>query len=181
MPQRIEADFTRRYRFLSVSLVSPPRDSLNVREHCFRNFETLVFGLLDPSSIRLNKRLQKYDQGDQVFPKTLMDRSSGLLFTPDILKETSNLVRYVSDPLRSQAARMLSVLVDDADERFVESRRAIERTEYQRLGLADCVMLLLAESSATLLTDDLSLYLAEKSAGYDAIDFTQLRDPSLNG
>src|SRR5580693_521311 len=57
--------------------------------------------------------------------------------------------------------RFGAIIISNADERVIESRVAVQRPEYIRLGLTDAVLLELARCcGATLLTIDLNLYLA---------------------
>ncbi|MDY8108602.1 hypothetical protein U0C82_05460 [Fulvimarina sp. 2208YS6-2-32] len=135
----------------------------------------LVVGMLGPQYIRSHKRLQRYDETDFAILKTLVAASSGLVFSPHILTETSNLLRYVDEPLRSRLSLVLMRLIDTTEERVVASRTAAQDRHFSRLGLADCVLLHLARNDAVLLTDDLPLYLAAASAGFDAQNFAHIQ------
>jgi hypothetical protein len=52
----------------------------------------------------------------------------------------------------------------------------VRRTEYRRLGLADAALLCVADSGATILTDDVDLYLAAVRAGLKAINYNHIRE-----
>lgn len=137
----------------------------------------LVAGLTTPSSIAKHKRLQAYDIDDFEAIAGLVDQSGGLQFCPNVWSETSNLVRYTGEPLRSEISRTLARLVAAFGETYVESGTATQREEYVRLGLTDSVILCLAETGTTLVTVDLDLYLAAQSAGYEnAINYNHLRE-----
>lgn len=135
----------------------------------------LAVGLTDPAHIRTHKRLQQYDEIDFCNLKELIAASAKVIFCPNVATETSNLVRYVQDPLRSMIAQVLASLIKRTEEQTVPSSVAVDREEYNRLGLADAVLLKLAENGATLVTDDLPLYLAALGAGQKAINFAHLQ------
>lgn len=135
----------------------------------------LVIGGTGQNSIRSHKRLQAYDVVDFNILINVIAGFSGVLFSPNVLSETSNLVRYVADPLRSRLARFLAVIINESEEVFISSKAATQSSEYIRFGLTDVVLLTMAHSGATLLTSDLDLYLAASRAKLKAINFTHLQ------
>lgn len=62
------------------------------------------------------------------------------------------------------------------EERHVESRQAVARDEFLRIGLTDAAILEMATASHTLLTVDLDLYLTALNRGLKAENFNHLRD-----
>ena len=140
----------------------------------------LAVGLTNVNYISKHKRLQAFDERDFRIVGSLVEASAGVIFCPNILTETSNLVRYVGDPMRSEISATLASMTKRTEERFVNSSDAMDRPEYGRLGLADSVLLKLAETGATLLTDDLGLYLAATSSGLAAINYNHLREQRVD-
>lgn len=132
--------------------------------------------------IRQHKRLGGYDEMDYDLLRRLISLTAGVIFTPNVLTEASNLLRHAKEPVRTEIARVLSAFIRHSDERFVSSREAIERAEYLKLGLTDSVLLKLAATGAGLLTADLGLYLAASRAGFNAINFNHVRErrPDFN-
>lgn len=135
----------------------------------------LVVGLTDRKYISRHKRLQIFDETDFDIIAELVD-GRGCLLTPNVVSETSNLIRYVADPMRSQVAVILARLVNGYDEKFVPSKTAVAHKDYIRLGATDAVLLELAQTGATLITDDLALYLAAVHAGLDAVNYNHIRE-----
>ena len=125
--------------------------------------------------IAKHKRLAGYDARDFDILSEIIAGFDGMLFTPNVLTETSNLIRYVNEPIRSEIAAVLAVIIAGADERIIESRIAVRRREYTRLGLTDVVLLELSRCGATLLTIDLDLYLAALKAGLNAVNFNHIK------
>jgi hypothetical protein len=136
----------------------------------------LAVGITNRSYIAKHKRLEAYDAIDFDIVCNLIARSSGVIFSPNVLSETSNLVRYVDNPIKSEIAAVLARMIAEADEQFVESRQAVGRAEYIRLGLTDSVLLTQATTGATLLTSDLQLYLAAEYARLSVINYNHIRD-----
>ena len=136
----------------------------------------LVVGSTDRSYVSRHKRLQAYSLEDYDKVMSIVSGYSGLVTCPNVWTETSNLVRYAPEPIRSRSSETLKTLIGRSTETYVESRRAATRREYSQLGLTDAVLLVLAESGSTLLTDDLDVYLAAGKAGHTAINYNHLRD-----
>ena len=136
----------------------------------------LAVGLTKREYTARHKRLTKYDATDLDILAGLIDRSSGVIFTPNVLTETSNLARQISEPARTEVAATLARLISRAEEHVVASRRAVLRPEYLRLGLTDAVLSETLQTGTVLITDDLDLYLAASTAGLSVLNFNHLRD-----
>ncbi len=135
----------------------------------------VVVGLTNPDYISKHKRLQGFDKADFDTISEIIAASRGVLFTPNVLSETSNLLRYIADPIKSELVRTLKVIISSTEEKVIASKVAVSREDYLRLGLTDAVLLELARSGATLLTIDLGLYLAALRAGFHAINYNHIR------
>ena len=103
------------------------------------------------------------------------------MFTPNVLSETSNLIRYITEPRRSEIATVLQRLIAGTEKRYVPSRVASARPEYGPLGLTDAVLLELCEPGTTLLTVDVQLYLAAERARRSVVNFNHLREQQRSG
>ena len=137
----------------------------------------LIVGLTNKDYVLEHKRTKSdYTKRDFELIEGIIARSSGLIFSPNVLTETSNLLRQTTPgPIKDEVAITLKTLLDKANkgvtETFVESNRAAMRIEYMRLGLTDAVLLEIAESGATLLTSDNDLYLAAERAKLKVIHY----------
>ena len=139
---------------------------------------TILFavGATKRDYIASHKRLRTYDAKDFDILSGLIADSSGVIFSPNVLSETSNLVRYASDPARFEVGTVLAQIIARSEERYVASKTAALRTEYPRLGLTDAVLLELLQPGLLLLTADLDLYLAASKAKLDVINFNHVRE-----
>lgn len=136
----------------------------------------LTVGLADRAYIAKHKRLKKYDLKSFETLDEILGAADGIIWCPHVLAETSNMVRYLNDPIRSDATKALALLIARYPENSVPSVRGTDRPEYSRLGLTDAVLLTVSAEGATLLTDDLDLHVAALSAGLSSINFNELRD-----
>ncbi len=136
----------------------------------------LVTGLTEPAYITKNKRLATFDELEFNIVRNIADQASTLIFSPNVLSETSNFLRYVWGPVRAETAETLALLVRAYGEEYVPTDSVLEFPEFSRLGVADCVLMVQARSGATLLTDDLALFLASSSAGQAAVNYNYYRE-----
>jgi len=132
-------------------------------------------GLTSKGYIEKHKRLAAFDVKDFEVLFELIDASAGLLLCPNVLSETSNLIRYIADPIRSEITSVFSRIIASSEEAYVASGTVASGKQFARLGLTDLVLVALADG-ATLLTDDLDLYLAASSAGFEAINYSHIRE-----
>lgn len=141
----------------------------------------LVVGLTNPAYIAKHKRLAAYRQEDFWLLGTLLDSYAGIVFCPNVLSETSNLLRHVKEPIRGELSAEFASVVRAAtvSETYVPSAGVVAHDAFHRLGLTDAVLLTLTESDSVLLTADLALYLAVLSAGRDAVNYNHVRDSAL--
>lgn len=139
----------------------------------------LAVGATDPDHIARHKRLRIYDKAAFHLLDALLGAADSLVWCPHVLAETSNLARYINDPIRTEVSRTLALLIEKHRECEVTSADAASHPAYVRLGLTDSVLLKLAETGATLVTDDLDLHLAAIRSGHASINFNELRDQAL--
>ncbi len=135
----------------------------------------LVVGLVGEELIERHKRLNAFNVGDFRQLVGIVETASKLLFVPHVLAETSNLVRSVEEPRRTNVTALLGRLIGTTEERPVASQAVVNDTTYLRLGLTDAVLLSLVDRTHTLLTVDFDLYLAASRAGGNARDFNHER------
>lgn len=136
----------------------------------------LAVGAANPNHIAKHKRLRVYDEKAFHLLDELLGAADGIVWCPHVLAETSNLARYVNDPIRTEVAQALAILIAKHPETPVTSEEATSHPAYIRLGLTDSVLLTLAATGATLITDDLDLHIAAVQADHASINFNQYRD-----
>ena len=131
----------------------------------------LAVGSTNLNYIKAHKRLTAYDNKDFELLLRVVSSADAIVFTPNILSETSNLARYMKEPGRTEVAMVLQRIIACSEERYVSSKVASIRTEYVRLGLTDAALLEVLEPGMTLLTVDLDLYLAAERAKRRVLNF----------
>ncbi|HEY9011175.1 MAG TPA: hypothetical protein VIN06_09160 [Devosia sp.] len=138
----------------------------------------LVVGLTDRTYISRHKRLAAYRVEDFELLGMLIESHGGIVFCPNVLSETSNLLRHIHEPIRSELSGTLERVVRSTAvaEEYVASAQAVTHGIFHRLGLTDAVLFTLTEFDAVLLTADLSLYLEVLSAGREAVNYNHVRD-----
>lgn len=134
----------------------------------------LVVGGTDRDYIERHKRLRAYESRDYDLLCEAIAGFGEIVVTPNVLTETSNLLRQ--DRRRSQLSRAFALVVQRLEEAYRPSAAIVGHAAHTRLGLTDCGLLDLAESADTLLTADLDLYLTALSAGMEALNFSHLRE-----
>lgn len=122
----------------------------------------LIVGSHDRSLVSRHKRTVQYTTEDFDLLLELVGGYDELLVTPNILTETSNLLRQIRAPLDSQLTEVLGTWINQPimRENYVASANASGVEEFPRLGLTDAGILELLSGPVPFLTDDLDLYVA---------------------
>ena len=136
----------------------------------------LVVGRVSRAEIARHKCLRAYSAKNYDLLAGIVSNASRLVICPNVVTEASNLVRQTHDALARRCSEALAAIVRLADERYVDSKTAVERAEYARLGVTDAVLLTLLIEGPTLFTADLDLFLAAQWAGFPAQNFNHLLD-----
>ena len=119
--------------------------------------------------------MQAYDETDFDLLLGFIAKTSGIIVTPNTLTETSNLVSQIAEPARTHIAGTFRGLVGALEERYVESRRAVQQPEFPRLWLTDAAILNELANKHVLLTADSRLHQAALQRGYQSVNFRHLR------
>lgn len=137
-----------------------------------------VIGSLGLDRIARHKRTGKFTAEDYGLFRKELRRFDGIVVTPNILTEVSNLLGHTDGKDREKLLALLGTLILVFEERYVRSIEAIETAEFLRPGLADASILSLPMEELVVLTDDLHLYLALQSRGAEVLNFNHLRERS---
>ncbi|KQP42476.1 hypothetical protein ASF49_01060 [Methylobacterium sp. Leaf104] len=140
----------------------------------------LVVGTASENFIRLHKRTNSYTADDFRLLVRILAYSDHVVVTPNVLTETSNLMRQFGHKGLDAVIEVFRHLVDGTVETFISSREAIAEPAFHKLGLTDAALLALQSEEIVLLTDDLDLYIASVSAGRRAINFSHERESWLH-
>lgn len=137
----------------------------------------LVVGQASRAYIGKHKRLNPFTSGDYDLLISILSQAPSIRFTPNTLTETSNLLKRINEPARSDIFRKFADIINVFHESYIESRIGAAQNEFVRLGLTDSVLLMLSQdSSLMLLTTDLGLYLAAAERGLNVVNFNHHRE-----
>lgn len=136
----------------------------------------LIVGRTDLSYLSAHKRTKGYDAGDVAVMERLIAGYDGIVTTPHVLSETSNLLRQIGNPARDRLQRELAAFVLTCREQSVPGTTGCRHETYLALGLTDAVILAICETSADadrrdrieLLTADEPVYNRAVSLGLPA-------------
>ena len=140
-------------------------------------FVLLVAGSEGRDLIAKHRRLEGYSAKDFDILLNLIRPVGRVFVTPNTLTETSNLLAQHREPERSRLLRRLRYIINESEEVVVASVTAADNRNFERLGLADTVLLEVITPETPLVTVDFDLYLAALEKGEDTVvNFAQFRD-----
>ena len=137
----------------------------------------LIVGSASLSYIEKHKRLSSgYSREDFSTLGKIISEFSEIVSIPHVLTEVSNLARQIDNPARAMILAKLKVFISATLELHIPSERGTQRSEFEKFGLTDCVLLHLCTltlkgMAPTLVTVDARLANAANSLGYSVIDF----------
>lgn len=130
----------------------------------------------DRSLIGSHKKLKSYTAEDYDLLTNLIRQHDQIVIPPHVLAETYGLLVQIQPPARQKLASKFAEIVAWVCEHYEPSADAVKRQEYARIGLTDCVNLLIGAKGARILTADFDLYDTALRAGYDAVNFNHERE-----
>ena len=140
-------------------------------------FVLLVAGSEGRDLIANHRRLEGYSAKDFDILLNLIRPVGRVFVTPNTLTETSNLLAQHREPERSRLLRRLRYIINESEEVVVASGTAADNRNFERLGLADTVLLEVITPETPLVTVDFDLYLAALEKGeHTVVNFAQFRD-----
>ncbi len=98
-------------------------------------------------------------------------KKAEFLVTPHTLTETSNLLKRINDPARTEIYQYFQNLIGKVQERYVTAQDASKRTEFIHLGITDSILLELGKENITLLTADHQLHCAALNSNHPTVNF----------
>ena len=137
----------------------------------------LVAGNTGTHIITQHKRLKQFTVGDYHRLQELIFEAGGVVYvTPNTLTEASNLLRNYGEPDKTTLSNTLATLINESQEVVVHSTDAVANAAYQRLGLADAVLLEVISADRPLLTVDVPLVIeAQRLQADAAVNFNEFR------
>jgi rRNA-processing protein FCF1 len=139
------------------------------------NFLLLLFvGLADRNLVAKHKRTGKYEPADFDTLVRLVKPFAAVLITPQVLAETSSLLRDGPESSSGPGGRITAAL-RAAHEQYVPKDKLLESPFFLGMGASDVsIMELAGEADTVVLTDDLELYGRLQKAKRNAVNFTHV-------
>jgi hypothetical protein len=136
----------------------------------------LVVGSASTAYIEKHKRLKGYHTYDFEVLGLIIAEFLEIVLLPYVLTEASNLVRQIEEPAKGRISTAFRTFITTAVELPIPSAHGAMRSEYERLGLTDAVLLHLCSMSIegidpTLITADSELADVAGSLGHSVIDY----------
>jgi hypothetical protein len=133
-------------------------------------------GSVNRDRIENFKRTRQYRKDDYDLLVRVIGHFRALYTVAHVMAEVSNLTD-LEEPERLQAQRVLARMISIIQEPHVSSLQASGSSLYERLGLVDSAISIVArEQKCSVLTDDFALYLSLMKEGLSAVKFTHLRE-----
>ena len=120
-------------------------------------------------------RTKQYTVEDFLLLDTLVQWFSTVYTTPNILTEVSNLSGKLPQRLLWQLRDEFVQLIGGLEERYCESRKAVENRYFRKLGLTDAAIISLSNREFLVLTNDFDCWSVLGANQIDAINFNHLR------
>lgn len=133
----------------------------------------LIVGLCNRKYIGRHKNLYPvYKERQFDILVELIKSATALVSTAHTLTETSNLLRQISDPMRSEIMDSFRQFVGQSRELTVDGVTASRAQIFIRLGLTDAAIVSLPADEIVILTVDHDLHLAASRAGFEVLNLT---------
>jgi hypothetical protein len=134
----------------------------------------LLVGLVDRRLVPQHKRTRKYEPRDFDALVQVVRTFAVVVVTPQILAETSNLLKDGTTAESRHGARITEVL-KAAQEHYVPKDTMLESPHFLGMGATDVsIMELSREDDTVVLTDDLELYGRLEKAKRNVVNFTHV-------
>lgn len=137
-------------------------------------FLLLLIGGLGEKHITSFKRTNIFDNSDYLLLIKLINRSNVIL-TPNVLTESSNLIRTYDDSIGNKASIELKRIIASTKEIFIHSTLLTQNKCFLKFGLTDSSIYNLASKGVTAITVDAPLYGLLYNKGYPVINFNHVR------
>jgi len=140
----------------------------------------LFIGGKDTSLISKAKTLSAYTEEDYELLQEFanLNQFTGLLTTPHIITEVSNLLGKERDDIKRVGREAVVEFLARCNERLDSSAELASKPEFNRLGITDTAIALAANSTVFVLTADLPLYLHCSRSGLNVENFNHVRQGS---
>jgi hypothetical protein len=132
----------------------------------------LIVGTWDRQAIRSHRRTAIFTPADFDILQNQLTRYAGVVITPGILTEVSNLM---GNDFHARIAETIRVVCKPCMEIHRPKDEILKRSTFSRLGFGDSSILAMLADDTVVLTDDIQLYLQVLYEGHEALNFNRLR------
>jgi len=139
----------------------------------------LVVAACEPDSIGRVKRTEVYTKDDAALIGSVVSAHRGILVTPHIITELSNLTGQIGGKLFYQIRDSLIGLIPQWTEYSEPSADIATDPLFRAFGITDAAIHRASREAFAVLTDDLPLYDTLGRRGVNVINFTHLRIRNL--
>lgn len=135
----------------------------------------LVVGTVNGHRIGSFKRTSQYGRSDYQLLLRVMEQFTPLYTLPHVMAEVSNLTD-MNGQERQRARQILKDRLETLHEPVIPSVRASQNEHYERLGLVDAAIAVVAtEQKCAVLTDDLDIYVGLSRQGAAVLNFAHVQ------
>ncbi|MDF5717483.1 MAG: PIN domain-containing protein [Rhizonema sp. NSF051] len=126
-------------------------------------------------------RISQFNRTEQFLPEDydlliqILSYFSKIITTPNILTEVNSLLNQLGEPERSQCFSIFAQFFNRLDEFYLESKNAASMDNFNKYGLTDSGIVMLAKNQYLVLTDDFKLANYLQKIGVDTINFNNIR------
>jgi hypothetical protein len=136
----------------------------------------LLAGTVDRKLIGSWKRTQAYVDDDYELLSDLLESNRGLVITPHIATEVSNLATSLAKPDHKRFVELFAGYLHKSEERLLALREVALVDVFSHLGLTDTAIVRFKRRRPLVLTDDLPLALHLERHRLPVVNFNHLRN-----
>jgi len=134
-----------------------------------------LIGLFNVKMIEQFKRTKMFVKEDFYIIKQIIEYFQFVVTTPNILTETNNLCNQLNVKNIDDFLDVFKIKIKVFSENYIKSIDGVNINEFNKLGLTDSCMLILAQEDYLVLTDDFKLSNILQSKKINVINFNHLR------
>jgi hypothetical protein len=135
----------------------------------------LLVGTVNKQRIPNFKRTEDFTIEDYELLVRLIQWFGKLIATPHVLSQVSDLTDLPGKERTAIRELFKSLVVQDIEESYDESRVLVDDPTFTRFGLADAAITAVCSRGILVLTTDLQLQLALQARNIDALNFNHIR------
>jgi predicted nucleic acid-binding protein len=143
-------------------------------------FVLYLVGQINKNQIDNYTRNSFWDTRDFDFFVDLLEaEESEIITSPNVLTEADNILNTISGEDKYRYLELVRNIYDKSVEIYMESRNVSKEMFFDALGLADSVVLKIAQKSDLLISGDSRLCDCAKSLGVKVFDFKEYKNKRL--